>query len=93
MAQRWTLLYILKCLPLEESLVFIQMCGWCSVVSDLLRPVTIARQASLSLGFSRQEYWSGLPLCTPGDLSDPGITRLLHWLADSSPLHHQIIHL
>ena len=28
------------------------------------------------MGFSRQEYWSGLPLLTPGDLHDPGITPL-----------------
>ena len=36
-------------------------------------PWTIARQAPLSMGFSRQEYWSGLPCPPPGDLSDPGI--------------------
>ena len=34
---------------------------------------TIARQAPLSMGFSRQEYWSGLPFPSPKDLSDPGI--------------------
>ena len=34
---------------------------------------TIAYQAPLSMGFSRQEYWSGLPFPSPGDLSDPGI--------------------
>ena len=34
---------------------------------------TVARQAPLSLGFSRQEYWSGLPCPPPGDLPDPGI--------------------
>ena len=33
----------------------------------------IACQASLSMGFSRQEYWSGLPLPSPGDLPDTGI--------------------
>ena len=36
-------------------------------------PWTIARQASLSMGFSRQEYWSGLLLPSPGDLPNPGI--------------------
>ena len=35
--------------------------------------LTIARQASLSMGFPRQEYWSGLPFPSPGDLPDPGI--------------------
>ena len=34
---------------------------------------TIAVQAPLSVGFSRQEYWSGSPFPPPGDLSDPGI--------------------
>ena len=33
----------------------------------------VARQAPLSVGFSRQEYWSGLPFPLPGDLPDPGI--------------------
>ena len=36
-------------------------------------PWTIAYQAPPSMGFSRQEYWSGLPLPSPGDLPDPGI--------------------
>ena len=34
---------------------------------------TVVRQAPLSMGFSRQEYWSGLPCLPPGDLPDPGI--------------------
>ena len=34
---------------------------------------TIAHQALLSMGFSRQDYWSGLPFPSPGDLPDPGI--------------------
>ena len=36
-------------------------------------PRTVARQAPLSMGFSRQEYWSGLPFPSPGDLPNPGI--------------------
>ena len=36
-------------------------------------PWTVARQAPLSMGFSRQEYWSGLSFSSPGDLSNPGI--------------------
>ena len=36
-------------------------------------PRTVARQAPLSMGFSRQEYWSGLPFLLPRDLPDPGI--------------------
>ena len=34
---------------------------------------TVAHQAPLSLGFSRQEYWSGLPVPSPGDLPDPEV--------------------
>ena len=34
---------------------------------------TVAHQAPLSMGFSRQEYWSGLPCPPPGDLPNPGI--------------------
>ena len=44
-----------------------------SVVSDSVTPWTMACQAPLSMGFSRQEYWSGLPCSPPGDLPDPGI--------------------
>ena len=51
---------------------------------------TASHQAPLSVGFSRQEYWSGLPCPPPGDLPDPGIkplsVSLLHWLASSLSL-------
>ena len=36
-------------------------------------PWTIAHQAPLSMGFSKQEYWSGFPCPPPGDLPNPGI--------------------
>ena len=39
----------------------------------LVAPWTVAHQAPLSMGFSRQEYWSGLPFPSPGDLPNPGI--------------------
>ena len=53
------------------------MCA-CSVASDFfVIPGTIARQAPLSVGFSRQEYWSGLPFPPPGDLPDPGIASIV----------------
>ena len=45
----------------------------CSVVSDSVMSWTVARQSPLSIGFSWQEYWSGMPFLPPGDLSDPGI--------------------
>ena len=39
----------------------------------LVTPWAVARQAPLSVGFSRQEYWSGSPFPSPGELPDPGI--------------------
>ena len=44
----------------------------CSVTSDSDTLWTVACQAPLSMAFSRQEYWSGLPCLPPGDLPDPG---------------------
>ena len=52
----------------------------------LVTPGTVAHQASLSRGFSWQEYWSGLPLPSPGDLPNPGIEAASPALqADSLP--------
>ena len=52
----------------------------------------VACQAPLSMEFSRQEYWSGLLLPTPGDFltqgSNPHLLCLLHWQANSLPLRH-----
>ena len=48
----------------------------CSVAQScqlFVTPWTVAHQSPLSLGFPRQEYWSGLPFPSPGDLPDPGI--------------------
>ena len=45
----------------------------CSVVSDSATPWTVVHRAPLSMGFSWQEYWNGLPFPPPGDLPDPGI--------------------
>ena len=44
-----------------------------SRVRLFVTPWTVACQAPLSMGFSRQEYWSGLPCPPPGDLPYPGI--------------------
>ena len=79
----------------------------CSAVSNSLWPHGLfcpedfplcPHQALLSRGFSRQEYWSGLPFTTPRDLPNPGIelvspaslniSHLLHWQVDPLPLHH-----
>ena len=52
----------------------IHVCLITSVLSDsFLTLWTIAHQAPLSMGFSRQEYWSGLPIPSPGDLPNPGM--------------------
>ena len=50
------------------------LCMWAwSVMSDSKTPWTVAHQAPLFMGFPRQEYWSGLPFPSPGDLPDPEI--------------------
>ena len=52
----------------------------------LATPWTVAHEVPLSMGFSRQEYWSGLPFPSPGDLPDPGIEPMSPALqADSLP--------
>ena len=54
-------------------------------------PWTVAHQAPLSMGFPRQEYWSGSPFPTPGNLPDPGILHrwvgqiLYHWATREAP--------
>ena len=56
----------------------------------LCDPMDCILPAPLSIGFSRQEYWSGFPCPPPGDLPDPGIESaslsLLHWQVGSLPL-------
>ena len=64
-------------------------CELLSRVRLFMTPWTIACQAPLSMGFSRQEYWSQLPFPSPGDLPDPGIEPVSPTLkADSLPLSH-----
>ena len=68
-----------------------------SRVQLFVTPWTIARQAPLSMEFSRQEYWGGLPFPSPGDLPNPGIepTPLESpaLQVDSFPLSHWGSHL
>ena len=53
-------------------------------------PWTVVHQTPLSMGFPKQEHWSGLLFPSPGDLFDPGIeTESLALEADSSLLSHQ----
>ena len=61
--------------------------------SNLCNPCTLACQALLSMEFSRQEYWNGLPFPSPGDLPDLGIKRMFPALqADDLPSSPQGSH-
>ena len=73
------------------SLVFRWVCAQTlSRVQLFAVPWTVARQAPLPMGFSRKEYWNGLPFPSPRDLPDPEINPhllcLLQWQAGSLPL-------
>ena len=67
------------------------VCGSHSVVPDSLStPWNVACQAPVSLGFSGQEYWSGLPCAPPRDLPDPGMEpTILHCRQMLYHLSHQ----
>ena len=77
------------CLPTSEwkkVKVLVIQCVWLFVI-----PWTVAHQPPLSMGFSRQEYWSGLPFPLPGELPDPGIepTSVLYvFYIGSQVLYH-----
>ena len=79
---------VFGCLP--SLYVYAQSLQSCASVCD---PWTTFRQAPLSMGFSRKEYWSGLPFPPPGDLPDsgiqPGSLASPALQADSFPLSHQ----
>ena len=63
------------------------MLSCCSRVQIFATPWIVAHQAPLSMGFPRQEYWSGLPFPSPGDLPDSGIKlRSPALQADSLPI-------
>ena len=65
-------------------------CLVAKLYTTLATPWTVVCQAPLSMGFSRQEYWSGLQFPSPGARSDPGIVPVSSaWQADSLPLNHQ----
>ena len=58
----------------QELLCYIYVCAQSLSCAQLFETSwTVARQVLLSVEFSRQEYWSGLPFPIPGDLPDPGI--------------------
>ena len=59
----------------------VRACCVTSVVSDSVTSCAIACKAPLSMGFSRQEYWSGSPCPPPGDLLNPGIETCISCIA------------
>ena len=59
---RWSLPFLFACTLSHFSCVQVFATLW-----------TVAQQPPLSMGFSRQEFWSGLPFPSPGDLPDPGM--------------------
>ena len=60
------------------------------VSNCFVTPWTVAHQSPLSMQFSRQEYWNGLPFASAGDLPDPAIKPVSPTLqAGSLPLSHQ----
>ena len=64
-----------------------------SHVRLFVTPWIVAHQAPLSMGFSRQEYWSGLPFPPPGHLPNPGIKPgLLHCRQTLYPLSHHLLY-
>ena len=64
---------LMKCFLLQSYVVLYGDGLVAKLCLTLMTPWTITRQAPLSLGFSRQEYWSGLPFPSPGELPNPGI--------------------
>ena len=59
--------------PMREDVYILHAKSLQSCVHLFVTVWTLANQAPLSMGFSRQGYWSGLPCPPPGDLPDPGI--------------------
>ena len=87
-----------ECLHRTNALIF-TICCCCLVTKSYLTflrpPRTVVHQASLTMGFPRQEYWSGLPFPSPGDIRDPGIkpaapTASPALQEDSLLLSHQV---
>ena len=65
--------YVLSSQVFSNQLSCTHACQVTLIVSDSVTPWTVTHQAPLSMGFSRQEDWSGLLCPPPGDPSDPGI--------------------
>ena len=74
--------HLILCRPLLLlPSVFPSIRVFSNVSQSLANPWTVAHQAPLSMGFSRQENWSELPCPPPGGLSDPGINPTMSWIS------------
>ena len=62
---------LITVLIIKSYIMLVLSCVWLSVT-----PWAVAHQAPLSMGFSRQEYWTGLPFPPPGDLPNSGMEPL-----------------
>ena len=83
---------------MDPQMVIQECAQLISCVRLFVTPGTAARQAPLSKGFSRQEYWSGLPFPSPEDLPNPGMEHtsptfpasgrqiLYHWATEEVPI-------
>ena len=71
------IIYIYNYKPLYQYIRDTSILSLQSRLTLFATPCTIAHQVPLSMGFSRQEYWMGLPFPPPGDLPDPGIKLVL----------------
>ena len=63
-------------MPSQQSFKGLLLFSLQVVLNSFATPWTVAHQAPLSMGYSRQAFWSGLPLPPPEDLPDPGIEPL-----------------
>ena len=77
----------------QLSVLQMKKCQSLSRVQLFATPWTVARPGPLSMEFSRQEYWSGLPCRPPGDLPSPGMEPMTPVQADSLPLSHKGSHI
>jgi len=92
----WMLIYnavLVSGVEHGNSVLLHILLSYCSIASaglTLVIPCIVALQAPLSVRFPRQEYWSGLPFPSPGDLPDQESNLcLLHWQVGCLPLSHQ----
>ena len=77
----WSICFFITLITTVITKLFVQLlidfrkwkCQLFSCIQLFVIPWTVARQTPLSMGFSSQEYWSGLPFPSPGDLSDTGV--------------------